>query len=181
MENTLNERKKEIIANFYERVKGVGLIEAIRNTDENDLALIIQNALESNKNLEDEIDEKQIMKIKTCEEYVLNELATTREELNLAKKKIEDLKKVNEQLEQQLLCDNSFFRDTIEDLKKERDDLLDFFSKHIRHDTSGGKNFFYFDGYIWQAWNEADYNKLCEWLNIEQEEKTNEQNSNRDV
>ena len=110
------------------------------------------------------------MEIKTCEEYVLNALATTREELNLAKKKIEELKK-----------DNSFFQGTIEDLKKERDDLLDFFSKHIRHDTSGGKNFFYFDGYIWQAWNEADYNKLCEWLNIEHEEKANEQNSNRDV
>ena len=124
------------------------------------------------------------MKIKTCEEYVLNELATTREELNLAKKKIEELKKDNEQLEQQLLCDNSFFRGTIEDLKKERDDLkerLDFFSKRIRHDASGDKNFFYFDGYIWQAWDEADYNKLCEWLNIEQEEKSNEQDSNRDV
>lgn len=114
------------------------------------------------------------MKIKTCEEYVLNELATTREELNLAEKKIEELKKDIEQL-------NSFFQGTIEGLKKERDDLLDFFSKHIRHDTSGGKNFFYFDGYIWQAWNEADYNKLCEWLNIEQEEKSNEQDSNRDV
>lgn len=114
------------------------------------------------------------MKIKTCEEYVLNELATTREELNLAEKKIEELKKDIEQL-------NSFFQGTIEGLKKERDDLLDFFSKHIRHDTSGGKNFFYFDGYIWQAWNEADYNKLCEWLNIEHEEKSNEQNSNRDV
>lgn len=167
MENTLNERKKEIIANFYERVKGVGLIEAIRNTDENDLALIIQNALESNKNLEDEIEEKQIMKIKTCEEYVLNELATTREELNLAKKKIEELKKDNE------------------GLKKERDDLkerLDFFSKRIRHDTSLGDNkFFHFNGYIWQAWDEANYNKLCEWLNIEQVEKSNEQDSNRDV
>ena len=104
------------------------------------------------------------MKIKTCEEYVLNELA-------LAKNKIEELKKVNEQLEQQY----SFFRGTIEGLKKERDDLLDFFSKHIRHDTSGDKNFFYFDGYIWQAWNEADYNKLCEWLNIEQEEKSLEE------
>ena len=178
MENTLNERKKEIIANFYERVKGVGLIEAIRNTDENDLALILQNALESNKNLEDEIEEKQIMKIKTCEEYVLNELETTRKELNLAKNKIEELKKDNEQL-------YSFFQGTIEDLKKERDDLkerLDFFSKHIRHDTSfEGNEFFYFNGYIWQAWNEADYNKLCEWLNIEQEEKSNEQDSNRDV
>ena len=115
-------------------------------------------------------EEKQIMKIKTCEEYVLNELA-------LAKKKIEELKKDNEQLEQRY----SFFQGTIEGLKKERDDLLDFFSKHIRHDTSGDKNFFYFDGYIWQAWNEADYNKLCEWLNIEQEEKSNEQDSNRDV
>lgn len=114
------------------------------------------------------------MKIKTCEEYVLNELATTREELNLAKKKIEELKKDNEQL-------HSFFQGTIEGLKKERDNLLDFFSKHIRHDTSGDKNFFYFDGYIWQAWNEADYNKLCEWLNIEQVEKSNEQDSNRDV
>jgi hypothetical protein len=119
-------------------------------------------------------EEKQIMKIKTCEEYVLNELATTREELNLAKNKIEELKKDIEQL-------HSFFQGTIEGLKKERDDLLDFFSKHIRHDTSGDKNFFYFDGYIWQAWNEADYNKLCEWLNIEQEEKSNEQDSNRDV
>jgi len=121
------------------------------------------------------------MEIKTCEEYVLNELATTRKELNLAKNKIEDLKKVNEQLEQQY----SFFRGTIEDLKKERDDLkerLDFFSKHIRHDTSlEGNEFFYFNGYIWQAWNEADYNKLCEWLNIEHEEKSNEQDSNRDV
>ena len=67
------------------------------------------------------------MEIKTCEEYVLNELATTRKELNLAKNKIEDLKKVNEQLEQQY----SFFLGTIEGLKKERDDLLDFFSKHI--------------------------------------------------
>jgi FtsZ-binding cell division protein ZapB len=114
--------------------------------------------------------EEKIMKIKTCEEYVLNELA-------LAKNKIEELKKVNEQLEQRY----SFFQGTIEDLKKERDDLLDFFSKHIRHDTSGDKNFFYFDGYIWQAWNEADYNKLCEWLNIEQVEKSNEQDSNRDV
>ena len=110
------------------------------------------------------------MKIKTWEEYVLNELA-------LAKNKIEELKKVNEQLEQRY----SFFQGTIEELKIDRDDLLDFFSKHIRHDTSGDKNFFYFDGYIWQAWNEADYNKLCEWLNIEQEEKSNEQNSNRDV
>lgn len=118
--------------------------------------------------------EEEKMKIKTCEEYVLNELATTREELNLAKKKIEELKKDNEQL-------YPFFQGTIEDLKKERDDLLDFFSKHIRHDTSGDKNFFYFDGYIWQAWNEADYNKLCEWLNIEQVEKSNEQDSNRDV
>ena len=114
------------------------------------------------------------MEIKTCEEYVLNELATTRKELNLAKNKIEELKKDNEQL-------YSFFQGTIEGLKKERDDLLDFFSKHIRHDTSGNKNFFYFDGYIWQAWNEADYNKLCEWLNIEHEEKSNEQDSNRDV
>ena len=169
MENTLNERKKEIIANFYERVKGVGLIEAIRNTNENELAFLIQNALESNKNLEDE-EEKQIMKIKTCEEYVLNELATTREELNLAKKKIEELKKDNEQL-------YSF--------KKERDVLkerFDFFSKHIRHDTSFEDNkFFHFNGYIWQAWDEADYNKLCEWLNIEHEEKSNEQDSNRDV
>lgn len=114
-------------------------------------------------------EEKQIMKIKTCEEYVLNELA-------LAKNKIEELKKDNEQL-------HSFFQGTIESLKKERDDLkerLDFFSKRIRHDASGDKNFFYFDGYIWQAWNEADYNKLCEWLNIEQEEKSNEQDSNRD-
>ncbi len=114
------------------------------------------------------------MEIKTCEEYVLNELATTREELNLAKNKIEELKKVNEQ-----------FQGTIEVLKKERDDLkerLDFFSKHIRHDTSFEDNkFFYFNGYIWQAWDEADYNKLCEWLNIEHEEKSNEQNSNRDV
>ena len=111
------------------------------------------------------------MKIKTCEEYVLNELA-------LAKKKIEELKKDNEQL-------HSFFQGTIEDLKKERDDLkerLDFFSKHIRHDTSlEGNKFFYFNGYIWQAWDEADYNKLCEWLNIEHEEKSNEQDSNRDV
>ena len=118
-----------------------------------------------------------LMEIKTCEEYVLNELETTRKELNLAEKKIEELKKDNEQL-------YSFFQGTIESLKKERDDLkerLDFFSKHIRRDTSGGKNFFYFDGYIWQAWNEADYNKLCEWLNIEQEEKSNEQDSNRDV
>lgn len=118
------------------------------------------------------------MKIKTCEEYVLNELATTREELNLAKKKIEELKKDNEQL-------YPFFQGTIEDLKKERDDLkerLDFFSKHIRHDTSLEDNkFFHFNGYIWQAWDEADYNKLCEWLNIEQVEKSNEQDSNRDV
>jgi len=173
MENTLNENQREIIANFYKRVEDFGMLAAIRNTNENELAFLIQNALESNKNLEDE-EEKQIMKIKTCEEYVLNELATTREELNLAKKKIEELKKDNEQL-------YSFFQGTIEGLKKERDDLLDFFSKHIRHDTSGGKNFFYFDGYIWQAWNEADYNKLCEWLNIEQVEKSNEQDSNRDV
>jgi hypothetical protein len=43
------------------------------------------------------------MKIKTCEEYVLNELA-------LAKNKIEELKKVNEQLEQRY----SFFQGTIE-------------------------------------------------------------------
>jgi len=115
------------------------------------------------------------MEIKTCEEYVLNELATTRKELNLAKNEIEELKKDNEQL-------YSFFQGTIEGLKKERDDLLDFFSKHIRHDTSfEGNEFFYFNGYIWQAWNEADYNKLCEWLNIEQEEKSNEQDSNRDV
>ena len=170
MENTLNENQREIIVNFCKRVEGVGLIEAIRNTNETELAFLIQTALESNKNLEDEIDKKQIMKIKTCEEYVLNELA-------LAKNKIEELKKVNEQLEQRY----SFFQGTIEGLKKERDDLLDFFSKHIRHDTSGDKNFFYFDGYIWQAWNEADYNKLCEWLNIEQVEKSNEQDSNRDV
>jgi FtsZ-binding cell division protein ZapB len=163
MENTLNENQREIIANFCKRVEGVGLIEAIRNTNETELAFLIQTALESNKNLEDEIDKKQIMKIKTCEEYVLNELA-------LAKNKIEELKKDNEQL-------HSFFQGTIEDLKKERDDLkerLDFFSKRIRHNTSEGNNFFNFDGYIWQTWNETDYNKLCEWLNIEQEEKSNE-------
>lgn len=53
MEFTLNERQREII-------------EAIRNSNETELAFLIQNALESNENLENEIDEL-LKKIRTLD------------------------------------------------------------------------------------------------------------------
>lgn len=103
------------------------------------------------------------MEIKTCEEYVLEELKNSKEEINSLKRKLEEQKKENEKLK----------KDITDEIEK-RNDIDNFIlllkeQANPKLENNSIVPYIYMNNYISSLENRELFNLLIKYFNLEEE------------
>lgn len=102
------------------------------------------------------------MEVKTCEEYVLNELKKSQEEIDSLKKEIEELTNENEELKKDIINE-----------EEKRNDIENFIlllkEKTNPKLSNCNAPYIYMDSYISRYENEELFNLLIKYFNLEEE------------